>query len=129
MALDMEASAFLELCQHSFKDISCLGVVKGVSDFGDEEKNMNPVDKDQALERTADALRDWITHRIPTITWEHDYSTARHWDALRHETDHVQAKNQQQKLLRATTTILSGACWTTWRRGFQYLERLIITQR
>ena len=74
IALDMEASAFLELCQHYFKNSACLGVVKGVSDFGDEFKGEDPAVKVKALENTAKALREWITTRISRIYWETDYS-------------------------------------------------------
>jgi hypothetical protein len=75
IGLDMEASAFLNLFQNEyFRDITCLGVVKGVSDFGDGAK-----DDDQesayypALEHTAHALKEWIVHRIPRIDWEPRY--------------------------------------------------------
>lgn len=74
IALDMEASAFLELCQHFFKNSACLGVVKGVSDFGDEFKGDEPEAKKKALENTAMALRKWITTRISRIYWDTDYS-------------------------------------------------------
>lgn len=70
----MEASAFLELCQYYFKDSACLGVVKGVSDFGDEFKGDDPNAKQKALQNTATALREWTTTRISSIYWETDYS-------------------------------------------------------
>jgi hypothetical protein len=100
----MEASAFLDLCQHSFPNIHCLGIVKGVSDFGDKHKGERqknpeaeqehndttphavenadakpkvpePTVKVRALRKTALALKAWIVHSIPSITWEPDYST------------------------------------------------------
>jgi hypothetical protein len=57
--------------------------LKGVSDFGDEYKGVDPNDtepgagaptvKVRALHKTAEALKAWIVHRIPSITWEPDY--------------------------------------------------------
>lgn len=72
-ALDMESSVFLQLCQH-FHDISCLGIVKGVSDFGDGQKAEDPSVRGKALRNTASALRHWMEISIPAITWEVDYS-------------------------------------------------------
>jgi hypothetical protein len=75
IGLDMEASAFLQLC-NSFEKLACLGVVKGVSDFGDEHKKSdNKGAYEGALINTAKALEDWIRHRIPVKSWEEDYCT------------------------------------------------------
>lgn len=73
-ALDMEASAFFQLCEHYRKEIECLGVVKGVSDFGDKHKGVNPMVRPQALQKTAEALMEWIKYSIPVVSWEVDYS-------------------------------------------------------
>jgi hypothetical protein len=71
----MEASTFLNLLRSNyFRDIACLGVVKGVSDFGDQHKNEDQVSAySTALQNTAFALKEWITHRIPRIDWEPNY--------------------------------------------------------
>ncbi|KAF1962461.1 purine and uridine phosphorylase [Byssothecium circinans] len=75
IALDMEASAFLELCRHFDGDqVISLGVVKGISDYGDPGKGSVPNAKEKALENTANALKDWVIHRIPGITWTVDES-------------------------------------------------------
>jgi nucleoside phosphorylase len=75
IALDMEASAFIQLCEHFGGNyVKCLGVVKGVSDFGDSEKGKDESAYSEALENTAVALQEWITHRISVITWEVDES-------------------------------------------------------
>jgi hypothetical protein len=75
IALDMEASAFFQLCQHFGTDYAkCLGVVKGISDFGNSEKGKDENAYSEALKNTAMALQEWITHRIPVINWEVDES-------------------------------------------------------
>lgn len=50
----MEASAFLMLC--NFLHIGCLGVVKGVSDFGDTNKGEEEDVYEEALKETALAV-------------------------------------------------------------------------
>ena len=75
MGGERRASAFLNLFQNEyFRDITCLGVVKGVSDFGDENKDNDQEDAYYlALQNTAQALKEWIIHRIPRIDWEPRY--------------------------------------------------------
>jgi hypothetical protein len=70
IALDMEASAFLKLC--GYAGISSLGVVKGISDFGDSEKGKVPNAYGEALQNTAVALREWVIHTIPAMNWQLD---------------------------------------------------------
>jgi nucleoside phosphorylase len=73
----MEASAFLQLCQHfGEKQAKSLGVIKGVSDFGDANKGAVKNAYQDALRNTAKAIEDWICHRIRRITWTIDESTA-----------------------------------------------------
>ncbi|KAH8693402.1 nucleoside phosphorylase domain-containing protein [Phaeosphaeriaceae sp. PMI808] len=73
IALDMEASAFLELCRHFDGDqVISLGVVKGISDYGDPNKGSVPNAEEIALQNTARALEEWVTHRIHSITWTVD---------------------------------------------------------
>ena len=75
IALDMEASAFIQLCEHFGSDhAKCLGVVKGVSDFGNSEKGDDEHAYIEALQNTALGLQEWITHSISTINWEVDES-------------------------------------------------------
>ncbi|KID82339.1 Phosphorylase superfamily protein [Metarhizium guizhouense ARSEF 977] len=75
IALDMEASAFIQLCKHfEPKGPICLGVVKGVSDFGDSKKGEDASAYSDALNNTAVAIKDWLTHRIPNTRWEVDES-------------------------------------------------------
>jgi len=76
IALDMEASAFVQLCEHFGNDYAkCLGIVKGISDFGNSEKGTDESAYSEALKNTALALQEWITHRISVINWEVDEST------------------------------------------------------
>ena len=76
IALDMEASAFIQLCDHFGNDYAkCLGVVKGISDFGNSEKGKDENTYSEALKNTALALQEWITHSIPVVNWEVDEST------------------------------------------------------
>jgi len=70
IALDMEASAFLKICQHV--NVSPLGVIKGVSDFGDAGKGSDPSTYGQALANTGQALKEWILHIIPSVSWHSD---------------------------------------------------------
>lgn len=70
IGLDTEASAFLELCRYSLKDTICLGIVKGVSHFGDSSRGLDPTGKQMALLNAAKALRDWIVYSIPSQAWE-----------------------------------------------------------
>ena len=75
IALDMEASAFIQLCGHFGEKIAiCLGVVKGISDFGNSHKGRDENTPIEALKNTAFALQDWIKYRIPSINWEVDES-------------------------------------------------------
>ncbi len=75
IALDMEASAFIQLCEHFGGEFAkCLGVVKGISDFGNSEKGKDENAYSEALKNTALGLQEWITHSIPVITWEVDES-------------------------------------------------------
>jgi nucleoside phosphorylase len=66
----MEASAFLKLC--GYAEVSSLGVVKGISDYGDSEKGKVPDAYEVALKNTAIALREWVTYTIPAMNWELD---------------------------------------------------------
>ncbi|KAH7390179.1 phosphorylase superfamily protein [Cadophora sp. MPI-SDFR-AT-0126] len=68
IALDMEASAFLKLC--AYTGVSSLGVVKGISDFGDAGKGEDPNAYADALKKTAIGLREWVIHTIPGVKWE-----------------------------------------------------------
>ncbi|KHO00249.1 Phosphorylase superfamily protein [Metarhizium album ARSEF 1941] len=75
IALDMEASAFLQLCKYfEPKGPICLGVVKGISDFGDSKKGQDASAYSDALDNTAVAIKAWLTHRIPNTRWEVDES-------------------------------------------------------
>ncbi|KAF2269167.1 purine and uridine phosphorylase [Lojkania enalia] len=75
IALDMEASAFLQLCRHFEGDQAIsLGVIKGVSDFGDPAKGTVENAYNDALKNTAHALEQWVTYRITSITWTKDES-------------------------------------------------------
>lgn len=71
----MEASAFIQLCKHFEPNgPTCLGVVKGISDFGNAEKGGDSTAYNDALDKTAAAIKDWITHRIPNTNWVVDES-------------------------------------------------------
>jgi hypothetical protein len=71
----MEASAFIQLCQHfGASGPTCLGVLKGISDFGDDRKGEDPTAYSDALWNTAKAIEEWITYQIPAITWKPDES-------------------------------------------------------
>jgi hypothetical protein len=62
----MEASAFLHVCQHT--GVISLGVVKGVSDMGDDKAvTTNDKHYNTALINTADAVRHWIGETPDTI--------------------------------------------------------------
>ena len=75
IALDMEASAFIQLCEHfGSNSAKCLGVVKGISNFGNSEKGKDEGAFSEVLKNTALGLQELITHRIPVITWEFDES-------------------------------------------------------
>ena len=64
----MEASAFLMLC--TYLHISCLGVVKGVSDLGDSNKAKDPDTYEDALKKTARAVRKWSIYQLATVQWK-----------------------------------------------------------
>jgi hypothetical protein len=71
----MEASAFIQLCEHFGNDYAkCLGIVKGISDFGNSEKGKDENVYTEALQNTALALKEWLIHRIPALSWEVDES-------------------------------------------------------
>jgi hypothetical protein len=71
----MEASAFIQLCEHFGNDYAkCLGIVKGISDFGNSEKGKDESAYTEALQNTALALKEWLTHRIPAVNWAVDES-------------------------------------------------------
>ncbi|KAL3247308.1 hypothetical protein ABHI18_012456 [Aspergillus niger] len=70
-ALEMEASAFLMLCQHH-KNSKCLGVVKGVSDLGDSNKAQNPDTYERALQVTALAVRKLVIYSLQNVDWNTD---------------------------------------------------------
>ncbi|KAK4506216.1 hypothetical protein PRZ48_004181 [Zasmidium cellare] len=73
LALDMEASAFLELCAHyKHANVRTLGVFKGVSDVGDEDKRDDF--QKEALRNTGTVLSEWIQHTFRSRTWEADNS-------------------------------------------------------
>ncbi|OAA47102.1 Phosphorylase superfamily protein [Metarhizium rileyi] len=75
IALDMEASAFIQLCKYFEPNGPiCLGVVKGISDFGDSKKGEDASAETSALDNTAIAIKEWLTHRIPSAKWEVDES-------------------------------------------------------
>jgi hypothetical protein len=49
----MEASAFIQLCEHFGSEYAkCLGVVKGISDFGNSEKGKDESAYGEALKST-----------------------------------------------------------------------------
>jgi len=106
IALDMEASAFIQLCGHFGNDYAkCLGVVKGISDFGNSNKGKDENTPTEALKNTASALREWITHRIPVVSWVIDESKSQ----LTHRMYFFlisQATNLEQRLSLATTRTL-----------------------
>jgi nucleoside phosphorylase len=64
----MEASGFLQLCK--YVKVDSLGVVKGISDWGDATKGHVPAAYEAALRNTAVAVREWIIHSIPAVDWE-----------------------------------------------------------
>ena len=64
----MEASAFLMLC--NFLHIGCLGVVKGVSDFGDANKGEEEDVYEEALKETALAVQKWSIQHLRTVQWQ-----------------------------------------------------------
>jgi len=66
----MEASAFLKLCEYA--GVKSLGVIKGISDFGDFTKGEDPATYDEALRNTGFALREWCIHSIPAVNWQPD---------------------------------------------------------
>jgi len=75
IALDMEASAFIQLCHHfGPSGPKCLGVIKGISDFGNEKKGKDASVYGDALVNTATALEEWVKYQIPGISWTVDES-------------------------------------------------------
>jgi hypothetical protein len=72
----MEASAFLKLCEYA--GVKSLGVIKGISDFGDFMKGEDPAAYDEALRNTGFALREWCMHSIPAVNWQPDDRTCSH---------------------------------------------------
>ena len=75
IALDMEASAFLQLCNHfGHSGLTSLGVIKGVSDFGNARKGHDQNAYPDALANAAKALEVWVTYQVPAITWTADES-------------------------------------------------------
>jgi nucleoside phosphorylase len=70
IALDMEAAAFLQLCDYS--DVIPLGVIKGVSDHGNAAKGKDPNDYIRALKNTGVALKGWIEHVMEKMIWQRD---------------------------------------------------------
>ncbi|KAH6714554.1 hypothetical protein BKA61DRAFT_575293 [Leptodontidium sp. MPI-SDFR-AT-0119] len=64
----MEASAFLMLC--TYFHIGCLGVVKGVSDLGDSNTAEHPDTYEDALKKTAHAIRKWSIYYLATVQWK-----------------------------------------------------------
>jgi hypothetical protein len=66
----VEASAFLKLCEYA--GIKSLGVIKGISDFGDSRKGEDSAAYEGALSNTAFALREWCVHSIPAVNWQPD---------------------------------------------------------
>jgi hypothetical protein len=72
----MEASAFLKLCEYA--GVKSLGVIKGISDFGDSKKGGDPAAYDDALRNTGFALRQWCRHSIPAVNWQPDDGICSH---------------------------------------------------
>ncbi|KAK0940834.1 hypothetical protein LTR48_005676 [Friedmanniomyces endolithicus] len=71
LALEMEASAFLKLCSHSkHTNVLALGVLKGVSDLGDEDRGKDPEVYEEALRETGRVLKDWVCNCFSSMTWE-----------------------------------------------------------
>lgn len=66
----MEASAFLKLCEYT--GVKSLGVIKGISDFGDIKKGEDPAAYEDALRNTGFALKEWCVHSIPAVNWQPD---------------------------------------------------------
>jgi hypothetical protein len=59
----MEASAFLYVCK--LTNVESMGVIKGVSDLGDQNKGEgNDKYLHKALCNTADAIKDWVQFRL-----------------------------------------------------------------
>jgi hypothetical protein len=70
IALDMEVNAFIQLCQHfGASSPTCLGILKEISDFGDDKKGVDLTAAGDALWNTAKAIEKWITYQVPAITW------------------------------------------------------------
>ena len=66
----MEAFAFLKLCEHT--NVQSLGVVKGVSDYGDSDKGGDETAYDDALAETGKALKRWIRHLLDKVPFTRD---------------------------------------------------------
>lgn len=69
-ALDMEASAFLQAC--AFTGVEALGIIKGVSDMGDEYKGFgHETHYRPALQNATEATKSflkWKMHSLPDET-------------------------------------------------------------
>ncbi|KAH7075153.1 hypothetical protein FB567DRAFT_632698 [Paraphoma chrysanthemicola] len=75
IALDMESSTFLQLCQFFEGDqVVSLGVIKGVIDLGVPAKGSVGNTYHDALRNTAKALEEWVRHRFRAIPWVVDES-------------------------------------------------------
>jgi hypothetical protein len=56
----------------------CLGVLKGISDFGDEKKDEDQKAQggyDKALENTGKAIEQWVKSRVPASTLDLKHGT------------------------------------------------------
>ena len=77
----MEASAFLQTC--AFTNVEVLGIIKGVSDMGDERKGLgHDMHYRPALSNAIDATKSflrWKLHTIPDETDTRYKSVVRSW--------------------------------------------------
>jgi nucleoside phosphorylase len=80
----MEASAFLQACKHT--GVQAFGVIKGVSDLGDNNKGVgHDMHYRPALENAADATKAFIKWKLKHISEDEpdiSSSTVRPSDSL-----------------------------------------------
>jgi hypothetical protein len=131
VGLDMEASAFLQLCQsryfnHKDNEIHCLGVLKGISDFGDERKDQDQEEEGgykKALINTAKAISEWIPYHIPAVIWKPRYGKIT--QALLRESNLDQMRSRQHHYLVAIMKILSRGFSQQWNSTSTLPQRMM----
>jgi hypothetical protein len=129
VGLDMEASAFLQLCQskyfnHKDNEIHCLGVLKGISDFGDERKDEDQQQEggyNTALKNTAKAISEWIPYHIPGVIWKPRYGKIT--PVLSMKSDFDQMRSQRHHYVEAIMKILSPGFLLQWNSISTFLQR------